>query len=200
MRARTVLGSTAPAWATPSPPLQRDTSKAAVHASGCVRRRGWPATARQGYSSPLVGEDAEECAVLVGSARRHRLVPPLRAGTNVGEKGVSDETSMLQHDPRFARASGAGAQSSSSAHGSGENGTSVDAGGGEAQGDTRELTPTELQQQAMISKLKMLEARRDWSGVLTEMVRVNFHTLHAAVAGTLHAAVASRVYIGVMMS
>lgn len=173
MRARTVLGNTAPAWAISSPPLQRDASKAAVHASGCVRRRGWPATASQVYSSPLVDEDVEEGAVLVGSARRSRLVPPLCAGVNVGAKGVPDETSILHHDnARFATASAADAHPSSSADGVEEEGTSVDAGGGKGRADTREMTPMELQQQAMISKLKTLEARRDWGGVLTEMVRV----------------------------
>lgn len=166
MRVRPIVGNALPAWAVPTPPLQSETTKSPVHALG--RRRALPRPTLP--FTALAGEAGGGGTYLVGWNQCHGMIPPLRAGAQVGEEGFSDETSALKHDNRGGDpASGVEVTRRPTvlADEPGSNDERV-----EKKGRVRHrLSAMQVQQQALIRRLRTLEARRDWRGVLAAMVR-----------------------------
>lgn len=155
-----------PAWAVPTPRLQSETPKSAAHALG--RRRALPRSAQP--FTPLAVDVGGEGPYLVGWNPCRGVVPPLRAGVQIGEEGFSDEASMLKHDERAGyEASDFGVQvprrTAAMSEKPGSNNARVQ------KGQSHRLSPMQVQQHALIRRLRTLEARRDWRGVLAAMVR-----------------------------
>lgn len=162
MRGRPVVGNAVPAWLVPASRLGSETSnQAAAHALRCPSTR---VVARpHGFS--LLGGRLEKDDVRRRSC--HHLVPPLRAGVPPGEEGLLDEISTRKHDGNKAPAIDGGAT-----WGVPTETASSQERGGEKKGRVRHrLNPMQVQQQALIRRLRTLEARRDWRGVLAAMVR-----------------------------
>lgn len=167
MRVKSLLGSSGTTWIVPPPRLPRETSKPAVHALGCVRRRGW-------LQSPQSCSTAEEVRAertyLFDRHRCRRMVPPVRAGGESRAEEFADEGSTLKRD----EGSGDAGRTEQFAVGGADEGEAISLNGQHHKSEERELwtklTPTQLQQQALIRRLKTLEARRDWRGVLAAMV------------------------------
>lgn len=164
MRARSVVGSVVPAWAVPAPRLHMETSQPAVHALG--RRRALPRSARPHI--PLVIDAAREGNCIFGRNRRRRTSTSLHAGARVGEEGRCDEAPPRKHDDDTADATthqpARAATAEDVVHSRDER--------VEKKGRARHrLSPMQVQQQALIRRLRTLETRRDWRGVLAAMVR-----------------------------
>lgn len=168
MRVRPIVGNALPAWAVPTPRLQSETSKPAVHALG--RRRALPRSAQP--FSPLAREVGGEGTYPVGWNQCRRMVLPLRSGLQVGEEGFADEASTLKHDEGVGYAT-----STTGVEMPGRIAAMADEPGlsderVEKKGRVRHrLSAMQVQQQALIRRLRTLEARRDWRGVLAAMVR-----------------------------
>lgn len=177
MRVRPIVGNALPAWAVPIPPLQSETAKSPVHALG--RRRALPRPTQP--FTPLAGEVGGGNTCLVGWNQCHRMIPPLRAGVQVGEEGFSDESSTLKHDKcggNLASGVEVTRRPAAMADEPGSNDERV-----EKKGRVRHrLSPMQVQQQALIRRLRTLEARRDWRGVLAAMVRGREPDVTTAVA------------------
>lgn len=165
MRARSVAGSVVSAWVVPAPRLPMETSQPAVHALG--RRRALPRSARA-PSSPATDVTGEDNCMF-GRNRSRQMSTSLRAGVQVGEGGRFDEASPHKHDDETTDARiylpGVGTAAVENAVGS--KGERVE----KKERVWHRLSPMQVQQQALIRRLRTLEARRDWRGVLAAMVR-----------------------------
>ncbi len=99
---------------------------------------------------------------LVDRNRSRSMFTSLRARVELGEEERSKETCRRKHDEGAAHASTSSA-------------LEYDAGAGdealEKEGPMRHrLSPVQVQQQALIRRIRTLETRRDWRGVLAAMV------------------------------
>lgn len=98
------------------------------------------------------------------------MVPPVRAGGQSRAEELADEGSTLKRNEGSSDAS----RTEQFAGGGVGDGEAISRNGQHHKSEEREwtkkLTPTQLQQQALIRRLKTLEARRDWRGVLAAMV------------------------------
>lgn len=167
MRPRTVFGSDVPAWAAPVSPLQRETPRPAVHALGrCVRWRGRLPSAQAGRTA--AARERGQAVSFFGGDQLRCAVPSLRAAVQLEE--LADEGSTRKHDvgsnedgrtEEPATRLGVEDQVAPGTEQTMEN-------SGREWGAT--LSPTQLQQHALIRRMKTLEARRDWEGVLAAMV------------------------------
>lgn len=169
MRAKSLLGNSGTTWVVQAPRLPREKSKPAVDALGCVRRRGWLQSPRSCSTAEEVGAEG---TCLFGRHRCRRMVPPVRAGGQVRAEELADEGSTLKREEGSSDAS----RAEQFADGEAGEGEAISRNGQHHKNEERErwtkLTPTQLQQQALIRRLKTLEARRDWRGVLAAMVSV----------------------------
>ena len=164
MRARSVIGSIVPAWAVPAPRLHMETSQPAVHALG--RRRALPRSARA--LSPLVTDVGGEGDCMFGRTRGRRTSTSLDAGMKIGEEGRCDGASPHKHDDGMADAT---IHQPARRPGTADVVDSRDERV-EKKGQVRHrLSPMQVQQQALIRRIRTLETRRDWRGVLAAMVR-----------------------------
>lgn len=175
MRARSVAGSVVPAWAVPAPRLYMETSQpAAVHALG--RRRALPRSARA--LSPLVTDVAGDANCMFGRHGSRRMPTSLQAGAKLGEEGRCDEASPHKHDDGAVDAATIHQPAAAAADAVDSRDERV-----EKKGRVRHrLSPMQVQQQALIRRLRTLETRRDWRGVLAAMVRnmkTSFGTINA---------------------
>lgn len=163
MRARSVVGSVVPAWAVPAPPLHMETSQPAVHALG--RRRALPRSALA--LSPLATDVAGEGNCIFGRNRSRSMPTSLRAGVHVGEEGRCDEASQPKHDGTADTTIHQPARTAAAKDTADSRDERM-----EKKGRVRHrLSPMQVQQQALIRRLRTLETRRDWRGVLAAMVR-----------------------------
>lgn len=98
------------------------------------------------------------------------MVPPVRASGQSRTEELANEGSALKRDKGSSDAS----RTEQFADGEAGEGEAISRNGQHQKNAERErwttLTPTQLQQQALIRRLKTLEARRDWRGVLAAMV------------------------------
>lgn len=98
------------------------------------------------------------------------MVPPVRVGRQSRAEEFADEGSRLKRD----KGSGDASRTEQFAVGGAGKREAISRNGQHHKSEERELwtklTPTQLQQQALIRRLKTLEARRDWRGVLAAMV------------------------------
>lgn len=162
MRGRSVVGNAVPAWLVPASRLHCEPPRqGAVHALTCSSGRVVP----RSHASSLLGEALEK-----GAAQRHmcrHFVSPLRAGVQPGEEGLADAISTRTHDGSQAPGAYRGA-----IRGLPTETASSHERGGHKKGRVRHrLNPVQVQQQALVRRLRTLEARRDWRGVLAAMVR-----------------------------
>lgn len=98
---------------------------------------------------------------LVDRNRSRRVITSLCARVELGEEERRKETSTGKHDE------GAHATTSSAA----EYGARAGDEPVEKKGPVRHrLSPMQVQQQALIRRIRTLETRRDWRGVLAAMV------------------------------
>lgn len=165
MRARSVVGRVVPAWAVPAPRLRMETSQPAVHALGRSRRRALPRSARA--RSPLVTDVAEEGNCVFGRNRSRHISTCLHAGVKVGQEGRCEEASPRKHDDGAADVTSQPARTAAA-----KDAVDLREERVEKKGRVRHrLSPMQVQQQALIRRLRTLESRRDWRGVLAAMVR-----------------------------
>lgn len=167
MRARPVVGCVVPAWAVPAPRLHIEPSLPTVHALG--RRRALPRSS--GALSPLATDVTGQCDCIVGGNQSHRKYTSLRSGVQIEEEERCDEASPRKHDEDTADAY------ATTIHAQGRNAAAEDEADCrgervEKKGRVRHrLSPMQVQQQALIGRIRTLETRRDWRGVLAAMVR-----------------------------
>lgn len=170
MRAKSLLGNSGAAWVVQAPHLPRETSKPAVHALGCVRRRGWLQSPPSCSATAVEGRAAEGTC-LFGRHSCRRMVPPVRASNQSRAEELADEDSRLKREEGSYHSRADQFVDGEAETGEGE---AISRNGQHDKNEERErwtkLTPTQLQQQALIRRLKTLEARRDWRGVLAAMV------------------------------
>lgn len=144
-----------PAWVVQAPRLQSEAS--AVHALGCVRRRALP---RSAQAFGPCGEEVRDHGGYLGGRRPYRRAgSPLCSGMPLGEEGSAEH----QHD-------GTPGDPCSTLDGGIARTLTRDARGGNKGLVRHRLSPIQVQQQALIRRLRTLEARRDWRGVLAAMV------------------------------
>lgn len=175
MRARSVAASVVPAWAVPAPRLHMEPTQPAVHALG--RRRALPRSARA--LSPLVTDVAGDDNCMFGRNRSRLMPTSLQAGAKVEEGGRCDEASLRKHDDGAADAT-------THQPAAAEDAMDFRDERVEKKGRVRHrLSPMQVQQQALIRRLRTLETRRDWRGVLAAMVR-NMSSILAQVSTTSH--------------
>ncbi|CAM9143576.1 unnamed protein product [Scytosiphon promiscuus] len=160
MRGRPVVGNAVPAWVVPASRLHCETAQqGAVHALICPAGR--IALRSQGFNLPSEALGGK----CVHRHLCHHLAPSLRAGVQPGEEGLPGEISTRKHEANQALGICAGttrrlATETTSSH----------ERGGEKKGRVRHrLNPMQVQQQALMRRLRTLEARRDWRGVLAAM-------------------------------
>ena len=106
-----------------------------------------------------LAEDEGVC--LMDRNRTRPTFTSLYAESELGEEGRSEETSMRNHDEGAARP-----RTSAFAYEAG----SRDEGAEKNEPVRHRLNPMQVQQQALIRRIRTLEARRDWRGVLAAMV------------------------------
>lgn len=171
MRASSVVGSVVPAWAVPAPRLHVENSQPAVHVA-LGRRRALPRSARP-LTPLLTDTDIAGGGNCMFGRNRSRCIPTsLHAGVRVGEEGRCDEAPPYRHEEGVADAT--------TVHEAARTAETEDAADSKAdsKGERLEtkgrarhrLSPMQVQQQALIRRLRTLEARRDWRGVLAAMV------------------------------
>lgn len=177
------------------PLVARDPSSGTVHARACVRQRAHECcllvTTRLG--SVDAGSSAGAAASVTGNLRRvvsavgshgrRVVVPPLPAAAPIGEGALSEEGLVLTHDEEDEDNSEISAAPGSqleqqkqrySVHTREvvvEQALAKEEREGRGHVETQELDHVQLLQRALISRLKTLEERRDWRGVLAAMVR-----------------------------
>ena len=99
------------------------------------------------------------------------MVPPVRASDQSRAEELADEDSRLKREEGSYHTRADQFVDGEAETGEGE---AISRNGQHDKNEERErwtkLTPTQLQQQALIRRLKTLEARRDWRGVLAAMV------------------------------
>lgn len=171
MRARPLLGNSMPAWAVSTPLLQRDASKPPVYALGRVRRRGWLPSAQAQLHSPHGEEGGREGGRIVGRNELRRMSSPLYAGEQPGMEDSSCENVSLKHEEG---SSGDASRREQLPSGEAMEEDAVSDDGHREDVEERKrgarLSPVQVQQQAIVNRLRTLETRRDWRGVLAAMV------------------------------
>lgn len=186
MREKILLKTSSPAWILPGPRLRQESLQPSLHALACARRRTWITLIHETTSS-LVQEGAREFSS-VGSRRCRRMANARRMGSDLRVEGCSGEDLVQNNqascDPNNEE------QSSINSRDGGLDATASDINLGDSttmnkaqQRRRKEVCQTHVQQQALIRRMKTLEARRDWRGVLAAMVSLSWRLEQYAVPG-----------------